>query len=229
MEFFWAVIGFLLLGNSLLYFFFQIFWSFPQCFPDSPHLPTHPILCSSPSFSQKQTQEQKQKQKIPKSKIKTKKTKICPNKKLTEQKWPPPKKRKTCGIHIFCWSATPGDGAYLRVWLIYTVRMHWSERVSPSAAGINWRVSWLEVGLCIHFPLSVLETLSACCHSLRIHQLSRVCFLGVIHHFWLLQSFWLLFHIDPWAWGEGFDEHVPFTVKKHSVLFWMSRRPLLYF
>lgn len=228
MEFFWAVTGFLLLGNSLLYFFFQIFWWFSPVLPRFSPPPYSPDSVPLSLFLAKANTRTKTKTKNPQIKNQNKKDQNMPKQKADRTKVTPPK-RKTCGIHIFCWSVTPGDGAYLRVWLIYTVRMHWSERVSPSAAGINWRVSWLEVGLCIHFPLSVLETLSACCHSLRIHQLSRVCFLGVIHHFWLLQSFWLLFHIDPWAWGEGFDEHVPFTVKKHSVLFWMSRRPLLYF
>lgn len=43
---------------------------------------------------------------------------------------PPPKKEKPVEFIFFVGQLLLGMGTYLRVWLIYTVRMHWSKRVS---------------------------------------------------------------------------------------------------
>lgn len=119
---------------------------------------------------------------------------------------------------ILFWPTTPGHGVCPEVWLIYPVILHWSKLIFPLPVGISCR--WLLGSgvTCVRFPLSMLGPglawICACpVHAATVsvssygHQFCcvwRHCFLGIIHHLWLLQSLHLLFCIDPWALDGGF-------------------------
>lgn len=70
---------------------------------------------------------------------------------------------------------------------------------SPSAC---WNFVWLKLNslYCWEFifaPALVLH------YSAVVNNARKYCFLGVIYPLWLLKSFLLLFHKDPWASGRG--------------------------
>lgn len=69
----------------------------------------------------------------------------------------------------------------------------------PSAC---WNFVWLKLNslYCWEFifaPALVLH------YSAVVNNARKYCFLGVIYPLWLLKSFLLLFHKDPWASGRG--------------------------
>lgn len=106
-------------------------------------------------------------------------------------------------------------GPALECGWLYPETLHWTKWISPFLSRYQWQTaSWLGMGHCVHFPFSLLGSclVGACVdamHAVRISMNSYVCispvvstrlfFLRVIHHFWLLQSFHLLFHKDPRA------------------------------
>lgn len=125
------------------------------------------------------------------------------------------------------WSKNPTK--YFPKVLIYPVR----------SIGENWfshcqlvsiTNSFLNMGgsLCSLHPLSVgikfpwifqvcMLPLSLWVHVFNVVVFGRCCFLGIIHHFRLLESSCFVFHIDYWALREGFDEDIPFRIKWFKV------------
>lgn len=103
----------------------------------------------------------------------------------------------------------------------------------PFAIGYQLQITSLpDLGPHVHFSqcctLFVLNLgrLCVCWHSLWIHICIRPvsswrhCLLEVIYHLWLLQSFWALFLIDPWALREGiwWISHLRLSVPKSLTL-----------
>lgn len=147
--------------------------------------------------------ENKNKQKIGWQKI----TKTKPNQKHIQ---------KICGV-LFSLPTIHGcHKAYTGVWLIYPVTLYWKKTDFPFPSRHQLQiVSWLRVGLlCLNAkifalfnPVHALCVLSIVTVSVNLYWKSpvvsgRICFLGVIHHLWLLQCFCLFFHIDLWALRE---------------------------
>ena len=120
---------------------------------------------------------------------------------------------------VSCWPTTPGCRACPRIWLIEALE----KTDFPFLRGINHKkLLGLGGGTLCPPPLLRAGIWSAlnlcrsctCCHSLSGHTCSttavsgRHVYLGVIHHLRLLQSFFILFYIDPKASKEGFDKDI---------------------
>lgn len=61
----------------------------------------------------------------------------------------------------FCWSVVLGMGPILEIWLTDPVRLHWGKQHFPLQVVSFTDSSWLSVGACAHFPLSVLGLLTS--------------------------------------------------------------------
>lgn len=140
---------------------------------------------------------------------------------------------------ILCWLPSPEYGVCPGVWLTHPVTLHWRELDFPFTSRYPWQTaSWLGVGLCIHFPFSELGSwLVWIClgpvHAVRgcefmcapVLLCLQFCSLGVTHHFWLLQSFHLLFYKDSRALSEMFATNIPFRAScwgSFTVCTWFS-------
>ena len=107
------------------------------------------------------------------------------------------------------WLSAARHRAYLYVWFVYPVRLHWRKLILSFVSSYQLKkASGLGIGACAHFSTQSRDPLgldlyrpSACCHSLCEFLCTPVLlfFLGVLHSQWILQSFYFLFHTLAWA------------------------------
>lgn len=138
----------------LLKFLCNVFWS---CFCPSSTLSTSSSPCSLrniiyfslslllfPSFSllkkKNKIKKQNQNYKNPhKTKNQNKQAKDQQNKRIPKQSKMKEKVHRNTIKLVLCWSTTLGHGAYLGVWLIYLVRLHWRTFIFTRPLGISFR------------------------------------------------------------------------------------------
>ena len=65
-----------------------------------------------------------------------------------------------------------------------------------------WNFVWLKLNSPYGYEFKFATALALQC-SVAVNNAIKYCFLGVIYSLWLLKSFLLLFHKDPWASGRG--------------------------
>ena len=122
---------------------------------------------------------------------------------------------------ILCWIVGPRHGACPKVCLKFPVTLHWRKLVFFQGVGFLCQRPLLRLRFCVTLPGHVLCMLwqSLCVHMGISPVVSeRDCFLGSIHHLWLLQSFCLLFHTqntEP-VW-ENFDKDIQFRAPCSKV------------
>lgn len=108
---------------------------------------------------------------------------------------------------ILCWLATSGCGCP-KVWLVFS-DIPWEKTNFPFPSRYQLQIdSWLGVGPCVHYLLSVLGLIWLSAGILHAGTVSvasmcsihfgsvRHCLFGVIHHLLLLNSFCFLLCID---------------------------------
>lgn len=174
--------------------------------PPSPNHPTSYSFSLSPTLQKKiQTNKVRQKKKCQTKQNETKYT-------LSQ------KNRKQNTESILCGSAAPRQGACLPwcgVWLINPVTLHWKELIFPWPAGMFQIGFLVRTGTLV--PLPPLRSHLACMVSMSSYVHQYCCVLGLICPLWLVQSFYLLFHIAAWALRGEFDEDIPSLTAPKSL------------
>lgn len=143
------------------------------------------------------------------------------NKAVSPRPTPPLRsnRQKIQGVSPFCIGQVHlSDGHGVSPGMLYSMRLHWKKTKKkgtefPFASRYQLHIaSWLggtlvlsELGLHLSWTDAVLVCVTTAALSSYVRQAcSRErCFLGVISHLWLLESFSVLFCIDPWLSLEG--------------------------
>lgn len=135
--------------------------------PDPPHLSTHLSSCSFPlSFTKQKARHRNKPHKNTKNenqnRQKTNKTKKKAKTKQNEKK-----ELHKILLSSFCVGSSRACG-YPEGWLVYPVTLHWRKLTSIASEHLLQIASGLGLGLCVHFPFSVLgpHVTGTCVHPL---------------------------------------------------------------